>query len=64
MTTTSGIPRVIPILEMMGSKMMAATVCETNVATTPQNIKIITNDCHRLSNGRAVKEKKQQKYKF
>jgi hypothetical protein len=63
-TTTSGIPRVIPILEMMGSKMMAATVCDTNVATTPQKINIITNDCHRLSNGRAVKEKKHHKYKF
>lgn len=38
--TTSGNPACTPILDITGNNMIDATVCETNVAITPQKNKI------------------------
>lgn len=57
-TTTSGKSRVIPILEIMGSRIIAATVCEIKVATTPQNTKIQKSAIHGCDNGNATNQVK------
>ena len=46
MTTTSGTPNVTPIREMIGIRMMDATVCDTKVATVPAKKKMYVIASH------------------
>ena len=54
MTVICGIPKFKPICKIIGSKIIAATVWETNVAIVPAKNKIQTNANHTDCNGNAI----------
>lgn len=55
MTVTVGIPRSTPILDMIGRRINAATVWDTNVAIVPANKMIQNKACQGESRGRATR---------
>lgn len=54
MTTTSGIPRDTPTVVTMGSSMIAATVCDTNVDTIVAKNSSVSREHQGEAVGRAI----------